>query len=278
MSERNFFDLEALIRALIIGLGTGFIVTSIASIFTKKPKGHLITFGGGLALIITLIIFPLWPSLIKVPDLSNLSRDEAEDLLIKKGLFFDVIPQYHHETEPGRVIPYSQDPLPGIKVHKGTKVKFAVALPSESFIEKADKSSVSVSLFRPKTSEKVHCARYADGIYRFSVVGSSKGLSDRLKLLLWIRPENPPSETPGWYLQRPPVNGIGEVETNGSWQGIAQVGNEQWPPHEGDILDVAVTIVDVKTANQLLAEPGVVTRINLPGITSDIALSIVVKL
>lgn len=275
------FDWEALTRALILGMGIGLVVSAIASFLRKWPQNVLVRLGIGVALIIAVVLFYTWPSLIKVPDITRLSHHEAEDLLVKKGLVSDVTPQYHQETEPGRVIPHSQDPLPGIKVRRRTVVKFAVAvstLPSKPSIERTVMSRVSVSLFRPKSRERVHCIRYADGVYRFSVVGTASGLPDKSRLLLWVRPVRPPSETPGWYLQRPPVNGIGEVKTDGSWQGIAQIGNVQWPPRAGDVLDLAVTLVDAETANRLLAEPGVVTHINLPGIASDIASTVIVEL
>jgi len=275
------FDWEALARALILGMGIGLVVSGIASLLRKWPQNVLTRLGIGVALIITVVLFYTWPSLIKVPDLSRLSHHEAEDLLVKKGLVSDVTPQHHEGTEPGRVISHSQDPLPGIKVRRGTVVKFAVAVSTPSSkpsIERTVMTKNSVSLFRPKSRERVHCIRYADGVYRFSVVGTASGLPDKARLLLWVRPVKPPSETPGWYLQRLPVNGIGEVKIDGSWQGIAQIGNVQWPPHEGDVVDVAVTIVDAETANGLLAEPGVVTRVNLPGIASDIASAVVVKL
>lgn len=135
----------------------------------------------------------------------------------------------------------------------------------------------SVSLFQPKAGEKVRCVRGDDGIYRFSVRGTSSG-TNGFRLLLWVRPVSPRSETPGWYLQRPPANGISSVEADGSWAGIAQIGNLQWPPHEGDILDLIVTIADSDSANQLMAEAGVVVRYQPVGVVSDTASNVVVTL
>jgi hypothetical protein len=271
------FDSLALIRALILSLGAGLVVASVASLLKKWPKAVLVMLGIGVALILTVILFYSWPSLVKVPDLSGLARAEAELVLEKKGLIPEARPQYDLETPAERVIAYSQEPLAGIKVHRGTVVRFGVALtppPSET----TERESASVSLFHPKSGENVHCTRYADGVYRFAVVGTSIGLSDRLTLLLWIRPVKPPSETPGWYLQRLPVNGITKIEPDGSWEGIAQIGNVQWSLHAGEVLDVAVTVVDVESANRLLAKSGVVTSIYLPGVVSDIASGVRVKL
>lgn len=136
-----------------------------------------------------------------------------------------------------------------------------------------------VSLSQPKAEEKVLCDRHADGVYRFSASGTSSGLSkQRHGLLLWVRPVRPPSETPGWYLQRPPVNGISEVGADGSWVGMAQIGNVQWPPHEGDLLDFAVTIADSDTINKLMTAPGVVVRSQPVGEKVSTALRVVVTL
>ena len=271
------FDLVALIRSLIISLGAGLVVAGITAALIKRPKAVLVMLGVGVTLLLTVILFYSWPSLVNVPDLSDLARAEAEVALEKKGLIPEGTPQYHMETEAGRVISHSQDPLPGIKVRRGSVVRFGIAVATQAS-ETKESTLASVSLFRPKSGEKVNCKRYADGVYRFSVIGISAGLSDKLRLLLWVRPVAPPSETPGWYLQRPPVNGVSGVKPDGSWEGIAQIGNIQWPPHVGDILDVAITVVDVQNANRLLAEMGVVTRVNLPGIASDIASGVRVEL
>lgn len=272
------FDFVALIRALLIGLGCGLVVAAVAGFVRRTgPKGFLVMLGGGVAGLLTVILFFSWPGLIGVPDLGGSSRAEAESTLEKKGLIPEVRPQYHLDTEAGRVIAHSQEPAAGIKVRGGTVVRFGVAVGTPP-AETTAVGSASVSLFRPKSGEKVHCTRYADGVYRFSVVGTSTGLTNGFRLLLWMRPVNPPSETPGWYLQRLPVNGIEKVEPDGSWEGIAQIGNVQWPPHAGDVLDVAVTVVDVDRAKRLGGELGVVTCIVLPGIASDVASGVRVEL
>jgi hypothetical protein len=133
--------------------------------------------------------------------------------------------------------------------------------PKES-TQQAEAEQIYLSL---KDGATVHCSRGPDGNYRFEVIGKVLGLRDNKELLFWVRPVKPPSETAGWYLQRDPFNGIRDVEGNGSWRGVGQIGNIQWLPAEGDTFDVAVTLVDSHIAEQLLNGPGVVTRIKLPG-------------
>jgi hypothetical protein len=135
---------------------------------------------------------------------------------------------------------------------------------------------VWVSLLSPKNNENVKFTSDADGIYTCTINGLSSGvLNSNSRLLLWIRPINPPSERPGWYLQRDP-NGVSIIHYDGSWFGIAQLGNAQWPPHTGDTFDVAVTITDKATGSQLMAESGDVVKSSPVGSPSDIAASVVV--
>jgi hypothetical protein len=276
------FDFEALLRGIVIGLGIGLIVTAITHLVLKIRRGVAVLLGMGAVLILTTILFYAWPSrIIEVPNLANLSLAEAELSLAKKGLIPEVTPQPNPTTEARRVVPYSQDPSPGIKVRKNTVVRFVVSMGPGQPAPQGEEPGVtaSVSLFQPRSDEEVHCRRYGDDIYRFSVEGVSTGVTGSgLQLLLWVKPANPPSETPGWYLQRGFVNGIHRVDSDGSWRGIGQIGNVQWPPHEGDIFNVAVTVVNSETAQRLLATADVVTRIDLPGIASDEALGVRVRL
>jgi hypothetical protein len=59
-------------------------------------------------------------------------------------------------------------------------------------------------------------------------------------------------------LQRLPSNGIPGIRPDGSWTGVAQIGNAQYPPHEGDTVDFAVTIAEKREIDKLFAELGVV--------------------
>lgn len=134
-----------------------------------------------------------------------------------------------------------------------------------------------VSLFKPKSHDRCVFTMGSDGMFRCAVEGTVKDFSDPgLRLLLWLRPVNPPAD--GWYLQRPPLNGVSTIEAGGRWHGVAQIGSVQWPPHERDVVDISVTIVDAKTAQNLLSQPGVVVRGQPVGIASDIASSVIVTL
>ena len=264
MSIDNF-DWVAVIRALLLGLASNLLVTGIGFFITGR-KAIGFTIGCGIMLIITIFFFYSWPELIAVPDLSNLSRAEAEVKLERRQLAPESRPQYSTETPAGLVIFGSQEPAPGIKVRKGEVVKFAVALASarpETALPTT--GPIALSMHSPSSQGSVTVHQYADGTYHYTVKGICQGLSSSMRLLLWVKPVNPPSETPGWYLQREPVNGINQVNPDGSWEGIGQIGNAIWPPRTGDILDIAVTAVPDEIANNFLSRTGVITSISLPG-------------
>jgi hypothetical protein len=278
-------DLEALIRAIIISLGVGLIVGAIGFFVMRRraewlQKWPVLVMGiVGVTMIIGTVTYYALPSLVRIPSLDGLSQAQAEDLLANNRLVPEVRPQYGAEADAGRVIPHSQNPSAGLSVRSGTVVSFAVGERGETPpITNPSPTTLSISLFQPKAGEKIPCSRGADGIYRLTVRGASSGLSDKYGLLLWERPVNPPADRIGWYLQRPPVNGIAGVEADGSWSGVAQVGNAQYPPHEGNIVDLAVTIADNDEINKLMSEQGVVVRNQPVGVKSVTASGVIVIL
>jgi hypothetical protein len=280
------FDVDAFIRAVAIALGVGFLGSAITYFVTRTReewvKRGAVLFQAmiGIVILLTVAIYFLWPTLVKVPSLDGLSRAEAEDLLVKNGLIPQGRPQYATEVEAGRVIPHSQSPSYGLTVRPGTTVSFALSIHEEGPPITGDPlSGLTVSIYQPKSGEKVRCFRGADGVYRFSASGTSSGVpTGGFGLLLWLKPVNPPSDTPGWYLQRTPVNGIAGVKADGSWTGMVQLGNAQYPPNEGDMIDLAVTIVDNNTVNRLMGEPGVVVRNEPVGIKSHTASGVIATL
>lgn len=128
-----------------------------------------------------------------------------------------------------------------------------------------------MSIFSPKDGGEVAPKRGADNVFRFEVQGTTEGVdAARSTLLLWIQPIDPPSERPGWYLQRLPDEGVTSVSGH-TWRGVCRIGSEQWPPHSGDVVDIVATAVASEEAQRLLARQGPVTTVVLPGSTSKIA-------
>ena len=141
--------------------------------------------------------------------------------------------------------------------------EFAPARPAPQ----AGKATVSLS--QPRKDGQLDCAPDAGAIFRCSVAGGVTGVSQGQRLLLWVRPVRPPSESEGWYLQRRP-NGL--VNQSGStWDGKIQIGNRDFPPQDGDTVDVAVSITETPVADKLMKAPGVVIEPELIGEANTIS-------
>jgi len=80
-----------------------------------------------------------------------------------------------------------------------------------------------------------------------------------------------------WYLQRS-GNGVTSIPGDGTWEGVAQLGNSQYPPKQGYTFDLAVSIVDDATAGQLLADSSEETRDHPVGLQAVVASNLIVKL
>lgn len=279
-------DLQALVRAVAVSLGVGLMTGATSFFVTKKRaewerwRGVIVMGITGIAILVGIGTYSAWPSLVNIPSLDGLSQAQAEDLLRQNRLVPQARPQYSDNTDAGRVIAHSQSHPTGLSVRAGTVVFFAVsegqATPSPTH---PTPPTMNVSFFKPKSGETISLTRGPDGIYRLSVQGTSSGLpNDRYGLLLWLKPLNPPADRIGWYLQKPPNNGITSVDADGTWIGIAQVGNAQYLPHEGNTIDLAITITDKSDIDKLMAEQGVVVRNEPVGVRTAKASEVVVTL
>lgn len=281
-------DLEALVRAVLIGLSVSLIARYIVHIVTrtqpKQPESRRLRMLAIVALgvLVTLGTYYTWPSLATVPLLDNLAQAEAENLLASRKLVPQPTPQQGVDVEAGRVVPHSQSPVAGLRVRGGTVVSFGVSI-SRTITPASDHNGTpagapKASLFQPASGQKLPCSIGGDGQSRCAVKGTSSGVQgSRFHLLLWLRPVTPPSDQPGWYLERS-GNGINSIQADGSWTGIAQIGNAQYPPHQNDVVDIAVSIVDDSIFSELMGRQGVVVEPQPIGSSSDVASSVVVTL
>jgi hypothetical protein len=279
-------DWIALLRAVVIGLIAGTLTNLIGKKVLCKRVGPARRRRTTISLRITISLMSLalavalycrWPSLVKVPLLDKRSYAEAEGILRRESLVPAPTSGYSMETARDLVVPGSQRPAARLFVHPHTPIHYTVSLGrSATAISTAP---VSVSLAEPKGSLTARCFRDSDGLYRFNVNGTSRGLEpSSYSLLIWVFPVEPPAVPYGWYLQRQPSEGVHRVETDGRWAGVARIGNQQYPPHNGDKFNLAVSVADIATARQLMAEMGVVVRPNPTGIALDKAENVTVDL
>ena len=274
-------DVQAFILAIASGLITAAIIYFVTKerVDWKRWRATLVMGIIAVALVVGLITYRACSRLVEVPPLDGLAQAQAEDLLRDKQLVPLVRPQPSDPANAGRVIPHSQSPSAGLSVRAGTVVSFAVGEGGETTTPPVNPPppTMSVSLFKPKSGETISVTRGPDGIYRLSAQGTLSGLDDRHGLLLWLRPVNPPADRIGWYLQKPPNNGVTSVDA-GTWTGIAQVGNAQYPPHEGNTIDVAISIAEKSDIDKLMAEEGVVVRNEPVGVKTAKSSAVVVTL
>jgi hypothetical protein len=276
-------DVESLIRAIIIAACTGFIVRYITDRLAKSKNGsNRLPWAAAVAVtvLVGVILYYAWPSLRTVPKLDKLAQAEAEELLLKKRLVPQPTPERAVDVEIGRVVPHSQSPAAGLPVHRGTVVSFGVSVSNEKSGSAAGipLNTPTVSIFQPRSGEAIRCRAGGDGLYRCTVTGTSSDIrAGSFFPLLWLRPVNPPSDQAGWYLERS-GNGISRVEADGSWTGVAQIGNSTYPPHEGDVVDVAVSLAAEGAYRELMGRGGVVVEPEPVGAWKDTASNLVVTL
>lgn len=227
-------------------------------IVSQKPKGGIrVEEGTTVDVVISKGPRPL----VVVPDVVGKTQTEATKMLKAKN--FRVICNYlEYSMEPKSVV-IGQEPKAEIKVEIKTFVYLRISEGLQPPLP------ISLSISEPQSGLGIKLTRHADNTYHFSVRGVSEGIANnsKVRLLLWVRPLDPPSKTPGYYLQRAPWNGVTVLRTDGSWEGTGQLGSILNPPAEGNTFSMAVTAVDEHTANDLLNQSGVVTHVDLSAIS-----------
>jgi hypothetical protein len=174
-------DVESLIRAIVIAVCCGVIVKFIVDSLPRNKNGYSrLPWAAAIAITVLagVILYYAWPSLPTVPKLDKLAQDEAKELLLKKGLVPQPVPQRTVDVEAGRVVPNSQSPVAGLKVHSGTVVTFGVSVsndPSGS-VAGVPAGAPAATIFHPRSGEALNCSAGGDGLYRCTVI-AARGVS-----------------------------------------------------------------------------------------------------
>lgn len=255
-------------RFIALLMGAGVSLLSVAfSYFTHKKLGVIISAIVGAVLV--ALAFLTFSGLVRVPDLSNASKDEALSHLKHIRLVVDassVAEVYDKTVEKGKVIPMSQAPVAGQLVERGTRASLSVSLGPQPVVTTS-----------PVNKGKASCSKFADGLYRISLAGVSH-LSKGQTLLVWVKPVSPSSELPGWYLQREPGNGLRYIAQDGAWEALAQVGNPQNEPKTGYLIDLAVSVIDSESATRMLDNTDLVTAPSPEGAYVEYLAGIVIEI
>ena len=120
-------DIGQLIASLFVGVAAGLVVAIIGTVIKKKPLKVVLSVAAAffvVGIVVTIVSYPSI-ALVDVPDLSGLTKDEAELKVEEKGFIFSSTEQYDNAVPRRKVI--SQDPSPGFRVRKGTTVNVVIS-------------------------------------------------------------------------------------------------------------------------------------------------------
>jgi hypothetical protein len=271
-------DMTPVAEAVAVGLAVSILVAAIIAIVgyvVRLPSSWGLWAAVGISAIAAgVLAFLVWPPspVVPVPDIGGKSGDEAVLVLTDADLRAAPEPLVSPRTPPGYVVPLSQNPSAGTSVQRGSMVRYGVSAGSsvtQPLTSSSGTDGAFVAIFSPMDGGELVVQRGADNVFRFDVEGTVEGFNASVSsLLLWVQPIDPPSDQPGWYLQRAP-NGIRSVAGT-QWRGVGQIGNAQWPSENGHMIEVAASSVSTEDAGRLLARQGPLTVLGIPGVVSRV--------
>jgi hypothetical protein len=257
------------VQSAVAGIGVALVSFGLGKWIEsriKRPIGRItLPIAAGLG-ILAFVLWPV-PDLVDVPSLGHASQAEAERRLTDLRLIPHAEPRVDATTTVERVVPLSEQPPAGTPVRIGSQVRFAVSVAPPASTDQM--LAGRINILSPLGGGEVVLRREADGAFRFDVEGTVDGADmSRHTLQLWVQPITPPSDQPGWYLQRLPANGVRSI-TGNRWRAIGQLGNQQYPPRDGHIVELAATLLPSAAAQQIEGRPGPTTVATLPGTASN---------
>lgn len=223
-----------LISSILIGAAGSLVATAVSLILgwrlgIAKASNKIVILtavvAAGLAIASIFIGFDIHHV---VPNLDYLSLAEAEDRLSDEGLDSVVFPVDKPGIQLGRVVANSQSLPPGQLVRSGTRMSFGLS----------DEGTSSVD--HPGTNGQVDCTRRSEGFCTITIEGRASALvsAGQLRLLLWAK-----SPESGWYLQDLTSTQTSLIRPDRTWVRQAQVGNSRYPPSDGELVDLALTVI-----------------------------------
>ena len=119
-------DVAQITISLLVGVAAG-IISGVILKRMNKPTILILCVVAAffiIGVVVTAYNYPI-VALQEIPDLTGLSKDEADLRLLEKGLIPIFIEQYSDSVDMGKVI--FQDLSPGLRVRKGSEVHFVVS-------------------------------------------------------------------------------------------------------------------------------------------------------
>lgn len=246
--------------AILVGLA----LQSVSALIMRPDRMHaprrmtgtsfllVMTIMASAIVAISFTAFRVEPNLVTTPDLRGNFIDEVERGLADMGLRYNVKKTFA-PARKGTVL--WQSPNGGTIVEPGTVVEIEVsngplARPS---------NQLKISILSYKSGQGVELLNTASGMRKLKIAGTVENLPEDSVVLLWARRKgrNSLSDTPRWFLQ--PLDAP-RIDSEGAWEALVQIGSIDWPPKAGDKIDVAISVVSIKVANELMNEIRPVTK------------------
>jgi hypothetical protein len=255
---------------IVLGLCVGLVTEALSRLLLQSgrvagsTKSAWRILAVALALTVGVAVYLLQPRLHPVPTLARLSADAAAEVVRSRGFEPSPRDESSPTIEDGLVIPESQRPIAQQLARAGVTVTYAVSTGSAPIsspqVRSSDDARGTLSWTVPGSGAPLGVISDGSGIHHATVSGLvPPNLPASHRLLLWVRPVRPASQSPGWYLQRPPGSGVSTFTVGGAWDGVIQLGNREFPPHDGDVVDLAISVVSATEAHAIEAGPGTVT-------------------
>jgi len=237
--------------SLLLEVAAGLIVFDIVMVLewrfrrrsSPTSEFKLNIFFSALVIVIVLIAVASYVRLdyVEVPHIDNEELADAERLLSERGLFPYVIPVTSPTTDIGKVVSGSQEPKAGLRMPRGIQVQFKVS------------DEGSNSLDAPKSDSTTDCVMKPDRVCVITAEGKASKEVDQgnLAVILWSR-----TTSSAWYLQFPDTRKPKPHNNPGRWSYEAEIGNPTYPPSEGTVVSLVVTVVSRETAAGLEQEKG----------------------
>jgi hypothetical protein len=92
------------------------------------------------------------------------------------------------------------------------------------------------------TERSLICGQALGGSVECPIRGILRGFNHGRHLLFWLQPVSPPANPPGWYLAD--LSEYSVDAEKGEWAGIVRFGGRLYLPEEGEMVRLAVVLVD----------------------------------
>ena len=104
-----------------------------------------------------------------------------------------------------------------------------------------------------KSGDVIICSSTGNGAT--CAINGTAQVPSGAQVLLWVKPVNPGSNIPGYYIQLSPLGVTQQPQAGAStWDGMIQIGDHDFPPCPGNTFNLIATLDDASTAATLIGQ------------------------